>query len=282
MKKILGLIASPRRLGNCEILVKEISRKVPEPHELELIRLPEFQINTCKACYACLFGELRCPQPDDLHTILEALVRADALIVAAPTYFLGAHSVLKRLLDRGLSFYGPADRIWGKPAVGVTVAGIENREGYAKLNVDSFLKLLLADIKGSRIFFGALPGEVFMNEESKGQARALGQALFGDSLFPDQPCCNLCGGDSFRFTGHGRVKCLLCGNPGTVTVEEGKTVFRLKSADHEMVLSQEAARLHLEWLRSMKDRFIANRKSLKQVTVPYLKDGTWVKPPSQG
>ncbi len=279
MKKILGLIASPRRLGNCEILVKEISRRVPEPHELELIRLPEFRINTCKACYTCLFKEMRCPQNDDLHTILEALVRADGLIVAAPTYFLGAHAALKGLLDRGLSFYGQADRIWGKPAVGVTVAGIENREGYAKLNVDSFLKLVMAEIKGSSIFFGALPGEVFLREENRFKAAGLGAALFGNPVWPRKPCCNLCGGDSFRFTGHGRVKCLLCGNPGTAETAEGKTVFQIHSADHEMILSREAALLHLEWLRSMKDRFIENRKALKQITVQYLKDGAWIKPP---
>jgi multimeric flavodoxin WrbA len=279
MKKILGLIASPRRLGNCEILVKEISRRVPEPHELELIRLPEFRINTCKACYTCLFEEMRCPQQDDLQTIIEALVRADGLIVAVPTYFLGAHAALKGLLDRGLSFYGQADRIWGKPAVGVTVAGIENREGYAKLNVDSFLKLLMAEIKGSEIFFGALPGEVFWSGENKERASDLGAALFGKPLWPQKPCCNLCGGDSFRFTGHGRVKCLLCGNPGTADVVEGETVFNIRSADHEMILSQEAARVHLEWLRSMKDRFIQNRKVLKQITIQYLKDGSWIKPP---
>lgn len=278
MKKILGLIASPRRLGNCEILVKEISRQVSEPHELELLRLTDFKIHPCRACYTCLFGDMRCPQEDDLGLVLEALARADGLIVAAPTYFLGAHSSLKRLLDRGLSFYGRADRIWGKPAVGVTVAGIEHREGYAKLNVDSFLKLILAEIKGSAVFFGALPGEVFQDADNRRKAAELGLALFGRSIYPVSPCCNLCGGDSFRFTGDGQVKCLLCGNPGTTETIDGKTVFRIQSADHEMIISREAARVHLEWLRSMKDRFIRNHKSLKQVTVPYLKDGTWIKP----
>jgi multimeric flavodoxin WrbA len=202
--------------------------------------------------------------------------------VAAPTYFLGAHSVLKQLLDRGLSFYGQADRIWGKPAVEVTVAGIEHREGYAKLSVDSFLKLVPADIKGSAIFFGDLPGKVFLKEENRAQAAGFGAGLFGQTTYPDQPCGNLCGGDSFRFTGHGRVKCLLCGNPGTVKTVQGNTVFNIQSADHEMILSQDAARVHLEWLRATKDRFIQNRKSLKQITVQYLKDGAWVKPSPDG
>ncbi|HIJ57191.1 MAG TPA: flavodoxin family protein, partial [Deltaproteobacteria bacterium] len=39
MKKILGIIGSPRRLGNSEIMVKEIGRHIPIPHELKLIRL---------------------------------------------------------------------------------------------------------------------------------------------------------------------------------------------------------------------------------------------------
>jgi len=42
MKKVLGIIASPRRLGNCEIMVKEISGHIPEPHELNLLRLSDF------------------------------------------------------------------------------------------------------------------------------------------------------------------------------------------------------------------------------------------------
>jgi hypothetical protein len=44
-----------------------------------------------------------------------------------------------------------------------------------------------------------------------------------------------------------------------------------------MILSQEAARIHLEWLLSMKDRFLQHLKALKQITIPYLKDGTWIK-----
>jgi len=38
MKKILGIIGSPRRLGNSEIVIKEISANLTEPHELKLIR----------------------------------------------------------------------------------------------------------------------------------------------------------------------------------------------------------------------------------------------------
>ena len=88
MKKILGIIGSPRKLGNCEIMVKEISRQITTPHQLSLIRLIDFEILPCKGCYACLFKEKKCVQDDDLNTILDSIVKADALIVSTPTYFL--------------------------------------------------------------------------------------------------------------------------------------------------------------------------------------------------
>jgi hypothetical protein len=36
MKKIVGLIGSPRKLGNSELIVKEISRNIPEDLEARL------------------------------------------------------------------------------------------------------------------------------------------------------------------------------------------------------------------------------------------------------
>ena len=119
MKKILGIIGSPRKLGNSEIMIKEISRHISMPHQLNLIRLSDFNILPCRGCYRCLFKEERCILDDELPTVLNSIIEADALIVATPTYFLGANSSLKRLMDRGLAFYAHGEALWGKPAVGI-------------------------------------------------------------------------------------------------------------------------------------------------------------------
>ena len=150
MKKILGIVSSARRLGNCEIMVKEVFRNLAEPCELNLLRLTDFQIDPCRGCYGCLFNEGQCVIDDDCATVLEAIASADAVILAAPAYFLSAHSALKRFLDRGLSFYGSVDQLWGKPAVGVAIAGIPGMEGSTLLGIESFLKLILADIRLAR------------------------------------------------------------------------------------------------------------------------------------
>ena len=80
MKEILGIIGSPRKLGNCEIMVKEISRQISITHELQLLRLQDFNILPCIGCYHCLFKEGQCVLDDDLKTITKAVVDADELM----------------------------------------------------------------------------------------------------------------------------------------------------------------------------------------------------------
>ena len=136
MKKVLGIIGSKRSSGNCEVMVKEISRKIPEPHQLTMLRLPDFKLDYCTGCYRCLIKDRCCVLQDDLSTVLDAISDADALILAVPTYFLSAHSCLKVFLDRAISFYSQADSLWGKPAVGVGIAGIEGKEGSTLLDIE--------------------------------------------------------------------------------------------------------------------------------------------------
>ena len=276
MKKILGIIGSPRKLGNCEVIAKEISRQVPEEHELRLLRLQDFNIGACTGCYRCLYGG-KCVLDDDLEAVLEAMCEADAYIVAAPAYFLGANSSFKGLMDRGLSFYGVKERLWGKPSIAVAVAGIEGKEGSTLLTVQSFLKCLLSEIKASAVFCAALPGEVFFDAEKLGTAKDLGSALFGEPMAVGERCCPLCGGDSFRFLGGGRVRCMLCGNDGTLRMEGGSPVFEIRKSGHDLFLDREEAIRHEEWLRGMKDRFIAELERIKEVRERY-KGGDWIKP----
>lgn len=278
MKQILAIIGSPRKLGNCEIMAKEISNQLSIPHELKLLRLQDFKVLPCRGCYHCLYKSEGCVLEDDLNTVIQAMVDADALIVSAPTYFLGINASLKTLLDRGLSFYAHIEKLWDKPAVGVAIAGIEGKEGYSRLAIQNFIKLIFADDKGSRVVYGALPGEVFLNEENKRTAAELASALFQPTVEKKGPCCPQCGGDTFRFMDNTHVRCMLCSNSGTVTLSPEAPIFEIAQSRHEFFLSKEAAIKHREWLLGMKSRFIQNKKALKEITHPYLKQGTWVKP----
>lgn len=279
MKKILGIIASPRRLGNSEIMIKEISRRIEEPHELNLLRFSDFNILPCRGCYQCLDKKGRCPLDDDFYAALEPVLDSDALILAAPAYFLSANSSLKRFLDRGLAFYAHADRLWGKPAVGVAIAGIEGKEGFTLLCIESFLKLILTDMKQSALIYGALPGEIFMNEQNRRRAGELGAALFEPASEAEGYRCPLCGGDTFRFLGGNKVRCMLCSNSGTISMGEKEPQFEISGSEHDFFLTREDALNHKAWLVGMKSRFLQHKKELKEITVPYRADGNWISPP---
>ncbi|MBC2712460.1 MAG: flavodoxin family protein [Desulfosarcina sp.] len=281
MKKILGIVSSARRLGNCEIMVKEVFRNLSEPCALNLLRLTDFRIDPCRGCYSCLFKDGNCVIHDDYATVLEAIAAADAVILAAPAYFLGAHSALKRFLDRGLSFYGSMDRLWGKPAVGVAVAGIPGMEGSTLLGVESFLKLILADIRQTQVVYGALPGEVFLNDGNREIAKSLAHCLFGPKVPKTSPCCPLCGGDTFRFIGPDKIRCMLCSNSGTIRMDNGAAVVEMEMAEHQLFLTRQDVMDHKDWLIGMKDRFMVLRKTLKPITIDYRKDGQWIKPHSK-
>ncbi|MGQ9483663.1 MAG: flavodoxin family protein [Desulfosoma sp.] len=289
MKTLLGLVASPRKFGNCEIFVKEVYRRLEGSWHLRLIRLPELDIRPCLACYQCLFGSMKCVQKDDLACVLKEMVQADGILVAVPTYFLGANASLKRLLDRGLSFYAHLENLWGKPAVGVAIAGVKGLEGYTKLMVDSFLKLILADHRGSEVVYGALPGEVLLNDDGPAAARRLAKALEHRAASPDPhvPRCPLCGGDTFRFLAHQginpsnvrRLRCMTCSSEGTLQWNGTSFVVDTVRGEHPLFLTREDAVAHRQWLQSMKDLFLERREELKGVTRAYKDVGTWVRPP---
>ncbi len=268
MKRILGLIGSPRKLGNCEVFTKELCRQLGEEHELRLLRLSELDIQPCRGCYRCLYGA-KCPIDDDLQLALEALAEADAYIVAVPAYFLSANSSLKRLLDRGLSFYGVKERLWGKPSLALGFAGIEGKEGTTLLQAQSFLKCLLSDIKASATIYAALPGEVFFEAEGLAAARRLAGALFGEAIAGEGPRCPLCGGNSFSFMGALRARCLLCGNEGDMSIEGGEPVFDIRKGGHELFLDREAAIAHEAWLKKMKEDFMAGLPRIRKVREEY-------------
>ena len=278
MKKVLGILGSPRRLGNCEIIVKEIGRNIIEPHEVKLLRLSDFNLLPCRGCYRCLFDEEGCPQTDDFHTVLNEIIDADALILAAPTYFLGPNGCLKIFLDRGLSFYAHTEKLWGKPSVGVGIAGIVGREGYTMLGIESFLKLMLSEIKLCKMVYGALPGEIFLNAENKTVASELADALFGAITKKQTPTCPLCGSDTFRFIDGESVRCMLCSNSGGMSYQDGVPMFHIEKSGHELFLSKEDVLKHRNWLKGMKTRFIEQKTALREITSPYRKDGDWIKP----
>lgn len=102
MSKILAIIASPRKGGNCETIVNAITDGAMglSPNVLDIINLNSLRFTSgCQACMGCkLTGA--CVTKDDLQPILNLIKEADSLIVATPVYFGHSSSQYRMLEDR--------------------------------------------------------------------------------------------------------------------------------------------------------------------------------------
>jgi len=98
--KALGIVGSPRKGGNTEILTAHCLKAIAEEGlDTELVRLAGLNIAGCNNCNYC-FEHDGCSIEDDLQPIWDKMVVADAIIVASPVYFGSATSLVKALLER--------------------------------------------------------------------------------------------------------------------------------------------------------------------------------------
>lgn len=263
MKRIFGIIGSPRKMGNCELLVKEIAAKLPDgPAELKMVRLVEKDIRPCRACYRCLTED--CPIKDDFSRVMDAILTADGVIVSAPAYHHAPHSSLQRFLDRGLQFKRHLDVLSRKSAVAVAIAGSKDAEGYALLGVENFIRSMGMILKESVLVHAALPGEVLLSADALASATLLAASLFATAgpRRPAGPCCVGCGGTFFEFRGGNRIYCLSCGASGTVTTDAAETRIDTRQPANPWRGVQEA-KARGEWLKEMKARYLRDKECLK-------------------
>ncbi len=101
--KILALIASPRKNGNSEILLKEAVKKFKKS-SIKIVRTSSLNISHCQSCGFCEKKGF-CKINDDFQKISLLLAKSDIVVVASPVYFYGLPSHFKSLIDRAQSFW---------------------------------------------------------------------------------------------------------------------------------------------------------------------------------
>lgn len=110
MKKILGVIGSPRRKGNTHLLVESIVKGASDAGAAAgIIFLDEKRIAECDGCHVCWKGK-PCAKKDDMNTIYERIAESDALVLGTPIYWYGPAALMKGFLDRFVYFNCPENR----------------------------------------------------------------------------------------------------------------------------------------------------------------------------
>ncbi|MEW5944870.1 MAG: NAD(P)H-dependent oxidoreductase [bacterium] len=280
MKRVLALIASHRKLGNCEIAAKEIFRHAARPAELSLIRLSTLRISPCKACYACLMPDRDCMLEDDMKFLINALVSADACILAAPVYCFGPAGILKMIVDRVLEFTRRLPEMAGKPCVVVVAAGVKELRGYTEMSAISAARMLGLTVKDYALMQGAAPGEIFKDESNLEAARRLGRALLDTSYRRRRRKheCPFCWSTTFTLNPGGTLTCAGCANELEAQSKNGSLLIRAMSGDESIITSSNAALEHFQWLVDKKQEFEREREELKKIRERYRDVGAWLKP----
>lgn len=277
--KILGLVASPRKLGNSEILVKEMLASFSDDVEKEMIRLPELNIEPCKACYACLPQENECIIKDDLAFLLKKIEEADGIVIGSPCYFLGVHSSLKLVGDRFISILNSGNKYSGKKCVLAIVYGIKGWEGYAREGAISFAKFLHLDVVGTMLVQAANPGQV-IKDDTLAEARELAQALITPKKVLSESnihTCPHCDSSLLQLGLGGEVRCIICGTTGKIRNEQEKPVIDFDKKVPGR-FTKECMNKHGKLLEQIKEEFIKSRTQLYELRKPYKDYDWWIKP----
>jgi len=98
--KVLGIVGSPRRHGNTEILLDKALEGAREAGaEVEKVLVSNLKISPCLEIYAC-FKDGNCIIKDDMQMLYRKLLEADHVIFASPIFFYGVTSQAKAVIDR--------------------------------------------------------------------------------------------------------------------------------------------------------------------------------------
>ena len=176
--QILGIVGSPRKGGNTDILIDEILSSAEEfGAETEKVILTDLNINPCQACNSC-YKTGKCIQNDDMELLLEKMGKNKMWILGTPIYWWGPTAQFKTFLDR---WYLPKHQEFkGKKVVLVIPLGGGN-ERYARHTVGllkdvvNYLSMELFEILLAPGFNKR--GEVRRNVSLLKKARDIGKRL---------------------------------------------------------------------------------------------------------
>ena len=178
--KAIGIVGSPRKNGNTEILTRHSLKAIEEEGiETELISLAGLDIKPCNACMVCKKEE-SCPIDDDLWPIYIKMKEADAIILASPVYFGSATALMKALMERaGYIAMGNGRKFEGKVG-GPLVVARRAGQNFTFAQLLYWFHIAGFFMPGStywNIAFGREKGEVEKDEEGLATAWNFGKNI---------------------------------------------------------------------------------------------------------
>ena len=271
-KRLLGVVASCRKIGNGEIVVKSVAERLAPHWELSLVRLPEVRIAPCKGCYVCLLPGKECNLEDDVAWLLDRFKESDGIVFAVPNYILGPVGLVKMLADRALQAHKYFDLFQQKKVAVALTLGSEEYRGYADTVLASQVGSLGLKIVGLECFYGRQPGGCVLAEDFREKIERLAYCLDrgepAESPHPNR--CPYCRSDLFRVKAAG-LECAIC--KSFARLEGSGLTF----ASQHPEFTQEGRHRHMEKILSEKEGFESIKAQLSEIRNRY-RGGNWLTP----
>ena len=176
--KVLGLIGSPRREGNSDLLVDQILKgSRAKGHTAEKIFLYDYTISLCVDCRSCKKGDYVCSINDEMQRIYPLMATADVIVFGTPLYWYVTTAKMKMLLDRMRPFV-ENKKLRGKRAV-VVAPSAEGPEACDPM-LEMFrlcFEYLEMEFVGKILVKAYEKGEIRENREEMGKAYEFGTSL---------------------------------------------------------------------------------------------------------
>ena len=143
VKKLLGIMGSPRKHGNTHAMVESILAGA-QAHgaATEIIFLGDLTIQECNGCHVCWTGKA-CTKSDDMQKLYAKVAESDVIVFGTPVYWYGPTALMKGFIDRFVYFNCELNRagVRNKDAV-VAIPFEEEDPGTADLVLEFFRKSL--------------------------------------------------------------------------------------------------------------------------------------------
>jgi len=189
--KLLGIVCSPRKKGNTEVLVKLVLDSAQKHGaETEIINICDYDIAPCDGCESCEKTG-KCKINDDMQTIYAKFLKSDAIVVGSPVYYWGVTAQAKAMIDR--TFVFRKERRLRNKVAGAVVVARDTGASAAFSQLSDFFNLhrmiparsigprtadeLARERGGGVIAYADKRGEVRGNEKAIGEAESLGKAI---------------------------------------------------------------------------------------------------------
>jgi len=109
-KTVLGVVGSPRKGGNTDVLVSEILGAARRAGAVtESVFLADLTVRECDGCHACWRGA-ECSKTDDMNALYPRLADSDVIVFGTCVYWYAPTALMKAFLDRLVYFNCPENR----------------------------------------------------------------------------------------------------------------------------------------------------------------------------